>query len=204
MVPNNDVESVPAVAQISQKVLDEESSYIGNLVQQEKAKQDPNALSRSGGVSSREEIDNVVTKILKDKNDIEPTAKNKAAVKLAIAILAQEGATSPKFAISRNRTFGDITVYVKDVTAAAHANNTTFRRLARGLRNLAVEASTELTIEGNLAKAYRLEHPSAQFQELVWASDFQTFTDNKAMPDNVHAWLLQNFANRFKPKTNKN
>jgi hypothetical protein len=55
-------------------------------------------------------------------------------------------------------------------------------------------------LEGNLSKSYKLEHPTAQFDDLIWVSDFQSFYDDPAMPSEaiaVRVWLLKNYSNRF-------
>ena len=48
-------------------------------------------------------------------------------------------------------------------------------------------------------KGYKLENPSCDKQDLVWVSDFQTFSENPSMPENVRTWLLNNYRNRFRP-----
>lgn len=197
MAPQNGTELVEGSPPKDQ----DESRIFSDLIQEEKAKH-TNELTRSGGVATPDEIDRVVVKILTTKN-LPLTLKNKASVKLCIAVLAQEGATSPKFSDARERFFGNILIKVKEIRVAALANNTTFRRLARGLRNLAIDAAREIQIDGNLSKAYRLDHPNANSQDLYWVSDFQTLTDNPSMPQEIHEWLLQNYANRFKKQTNK-
>jgi hypothetical protein len=179
MAPSTETEGPNGPA--SKDTQQEESNFLSELIREEKGKHQ-GEISRGGGTATQDEIDKVSIHILEKKK--QPiNAKNKACVKLRIAVLAQEGATSPKFQDLRERTFGDITVTVKEIRAAATAKSTTVRRLARGLRNLAIEAAKEMEIDGNLSKAYRLENPDANPQDLFWVSDFQTFSDNAGMPE---------------------
>lgn len=76
----------------------------------------------------------------------------------------------------------------------------TVRKFSRGIRNVVIKVATKLNIEGNLAKNYKMEFPTCDKQDLIWVSDFQTFSDNPAMPDQVKTWLLQNYKNRFRPE----
>ena len=77
------------------------------------------------------------------------------------------------------------------------AVNTTFRRLGRALANYAIIASFQYDIPGNLAKKYILDYPNCSLEELKYASDFLTFSDNSVIPPEVGEWLLKNYNNRF-------
>lgn len=71
------------------------------------------------------------------------------------------------------------------------------RRLGRALRDEVLQAVEYFQVEGNLSKSYLVDNPKAQFDELIWGSDFQTFTDNPAIPENVRIWLIPNYNKRF-------
>lgn len=67
------------------------------------------------------------------------------------------------------------------------------------VRDDVIKVAVKHGIEGNLSKNYKLENPGFEEQDLIWVSDFQTFSDNPAMPEHVKHWLLENYRNRFRP-----
>jgi hypothetical protein len=154
-------------------------------------------LAPGGGTATEKEIQDVITAILRKKK-MDQTEKNRMGVRLSIAHLAQEGATSPKFAETREiGIYTGISIRAGDVREAAKNCNTTIRKLARALRKEAIKVAQTHDIEGNLAKRYKLENPDYQKQELYWVSDFQTFSEEPEMPEKVKEWLLINYNNRF-------
>lgn len=52
------------------------------------------------------------------------------------------------------------------------------RKLARAMRDDILVVAKAWGLEGNLSKRYKQSDPTATFNELVWASDFHTFTSN--------------------------
>lgn len=66
----------------------------------------------------------------------------------------------------------------------------TVRKLARSISKYAMGAAKHFTIYGNKHRAYKLQNPGASEEELIYASDFNTFSDDPAIPENVKAWLL--------------
>lgn len=40
-------------------------------------------------------------------------------------------------------------------------------------------------------------------QDLIWVSDFQTFSEDQAMPEHVKEWLLGNSKKRFRTSSRK-
>jgi hypothetical protein len=153
----------------------------------------------SNGVATPETIIAVVNDLLVEhKMSTSVTNQNKA--KLTIAALAQMGAASPRFTESKNFGSFGCNFSVSSLRKASKKYSTTIRALARGLRSEAIKVAEAFHIEGNLSKSYKLEYPTAQFADLIWVSDFQSFSDDPAMPEDVRHWLLKNYANRFGAK----
>lgn len=154
---------------------------------------------QADGIASPKEINTIVEDLLTQaKLPINNT--NKRKMRLTIALLAQEGATSPKFPQTRVSNEFGMSLEVSTLTATVKKHKTTIRRVARGLREEAIMVADLYTVEGNLSKQYKLENPTAQFQELKWVSDFQTFSNEPSMPEEVHIWLLKNYNQRFNKK----
>jgi hypothetical protein len=128
------------------------------------------------GVASQAELEKVTENILtqmKLTNDI----KNKNKVLASMAILVQEGATSPRFAESYTCEIFDIPVSVKYLRKACIDNKTTVRKIARAIKEQAYAVSSKIQIEGNLAKTFKLQHPDYQMEELYWVSDQTKFSN---------------------------
>ncbi len=87
---------------------------------------------------------------------------------LSIATLAQEGASSPRFAETRICPLFDIPISVKEIREECKKYNTTFRRLGRALSKMAIMSAKKFDIEGNLAKSYKLTYPNASREELYY------------------------------------
>lgn len=157
------------------------------------------AIESSSAVASQAEIEQVVGTLLTNKK-LPNTQENFTKVLVTTAHLVQVGATSPKFASTRSITDYGVDIKVGELRdACAKAGGITVRKYARGIRNVVIKVAQRHQIEGNLAKGYKLENPFCDKQDLVWVSDFQTFSENPSMPENVRAWLLENYKNRFRP-----
>ena len=177
--PEEEFGSTDAIASILDEIK-EESPHLGN----------------NSGVASTQEVEAITENILAQiKAPIDSRNKNK--VLATIAVLVQEGATSPRFSESYTCELFHITVSVKNLRKACVDNRTTVRKLARAIRDHALTVSTKLGIEGNLSKTFKLQYQDYQTEELYWVSDFQTFSDNPAMPGRVKKWLLENYNKRF-------
>lgn len=157
----------------------------------------------NSGVASKQEINGVLVDILAAKK-LPITQDNFNKVLTSACHLAQEGATSPKFAENRKIDIYGVTVKVSDLRQSCKKMGITVRKLARGLQNEIVAVAKRRNIEGNLSKSYKIENPNYDLQDLIWVSDFQTFNENPAMPESVRMWLLENYRNRFKPSSKPN
>lgn len=153
----------------------------------------------SSAVATETEIDTVISGIITSKR-MAQSQENFNKVLTTSAHLVQIGATSPKFASMRMITDYWIEVKTSDLRESCSRAGITVRKFSRGIRNVVIKVATKLNIEGNLAKNYKMEFPTCDKQDLIWVSDFQTFSDNPAMPDQVKTWLLQNYKNRFRPE----
>jgi len=153
----------------------------------------------SSAVATETEVDSVISGIIATKK-MAQSQENFNKVLTTTAHLVQIGATSPKFASTRMITDYGVDVRTSDLRESCSKNGITVRKFARGIRNVVIKVSTKFNIEGNLAKNYKMEFPTCDKQDLIWVSDFQTFSDNPAMPDQVKTWLLQNYKSRFRPE----
>jgi hypothetical protein len=133
------------------------------------------------------------------KKKLPKTQENFNKTLVTAAHLVQIGATSPKFAATRMIPDYGVDIRVGELRDACSKAGITVRKFARGIRDTVVKVAQKHQIEGNLAKGYKLENPDFDKQDLAWVSDFQTFSDNPSMPDNVRTWLLENYRNRFRP-----
>lgn len=152
----------------------------------------------SSAVATITDIEQVVGHIVGTKR-LPNTQDSFNRVLLTTAHLVQIGATSPKFAGTRMVTDYGVDIKVSDLRDACSKAGITVRKYARGIRDQVIKVAQKHQIEGNLAKGYKLENPSCDRQDLVWVSDFQTFSENPSMPENVRTWLLNNYRNRFRP-----
>lgn len=159
-----------------------------------KSGNESNAAVATGG-----EIDTVIETIIKQKK-LQPTQEIYNKVLASAAHLVQIGATSPKFAGTRMVTDYGVELRTSDLREACSKSSITVRKFARGIRDYVIKVAVAFNIQGNLAKNYKLENPNCDPQDLAWVADFQTFSDNPAMPENVKVWLLQNYRNRFRPE----
>lgn len=125
------------------------------------------------------------------------------SVKVNICGLLQSGATSPKF--DQNKSLDllgngkKVEVKVLKKASTDVASNLTLRKIARALRDDIIIVSLKADISGNLSKRFLVDHADATPDELICASDFQTF--NNLAPDRVKNWLIANFQNRFGTKS---
>lgn len=174
-----------------------EEELILKILQNSKKKS--NKSIDSGGVSSSAQVEKVIKDLL-DRQKMSSTSENIVKVKLTIAHLCQIGATSPKFSSTRTIMDYGCNFTAGNLTEVCKKNDTTVRKLARALRDLIVTVASQNNLEGNLSKTYKLDYPNHDKQDLIWTSDFQTFSDNPAMPTHVSEWLLENYKKRFRPE----
>jgi len=153
----------------------------------------------SSAVATETEIDTVISGIITSKR-MAQSQENFNKVFTTSAHLVQIGATSPKFASTRMITDYGVEGKTSDLRESCSRAAITVRKFSRSIKNVVIKVATQLNIEGNLAKNYKMEFPTCDKQDLIWVSDFQTFSDNPAMPDQVKTWLLQNYKNRFRPE----
>nr|AWI68237.1 hypothetical protein [Pediastrum angulosum] len=157
----------------------------------------------NSGVASKQEIETVVMDIIAAKK-LSPTQENFNKILASVCHLAQEGATSPKYAENRKVEMYGVSLKVGELRNSCKKVGVTVRKLARGLQNEIITVAKRHNIEGNLSKSYKMENPNYNRQDLIWASDFQTFNENPAMPESVKIWLLENYRSRFKPNSKIN
>lgn len=155
-------------------------------------------METSSAVATTTEVEQVVGTLITSKK-LPNTQDSFNRVLVTTAHLVQIGATSPKFASTRMVPDYGVDIRVGDLRDACSKTGITVRKFARGIRDQVIKVAQKHQIEGNLAKGYKLENPSCDRQDLVWVSDFQTFSENPSMPENVRTWLLNNYRNRFKP-----
>jgi hypothetical protein len=149
------------------------------------------------GIASEQEIDTTMKTILINKK-IPLNQENFNKTVVTVCHMVQEGATSPKYAESKMVPNYGLYFKVGDLRAACKSSGITVRKLARGLKDEIIKIAARYDIEGNLAKNYKLDNPQFDPQDLIWVSDFQTFSENPAMPQKVKEWLLDNYRNRFR------
>lgn len=176
--------------------LDSVNDGIDQLLEKAKPRR---SIEASSAVATQAEIEQVVEGIITGKK-LPRTQETFNKVLVTVAHLVQIGATSPKFASTRAVTDYGIDVRVGELRDSCSKTGITVRKLARGIRDLVIRVAQRHQIEGNLAKGYKLENPQCDRQDLIWVSDFQTFSENPSMPEEVRTWLLQNYRNRFRPE----
>lgn len=174
----------------------ESETEAAKKIMQEAASKGRKSNAQASGTVPPNVLDSIVENIIKKKN-LKSDLTTKVAIKSSMAVLAQEGATSPRFAETRTCSLFDVTISVKEIREECRNNSSTFRRLARALQPFAIQAAVIFDIEGNLSKKYKLTVPDATKTELYYASDFQTFNNDPNMPPRTRNWLMQNYNSRF-------
>lgn len=169
----------------------------------EEALKNQRIIPTSAGIASDSEVNNVSEDIVRKRN-LPTNNTNINSAKIEMAMLAQQGATSPKFSEKRAAEIGKLRITVAEIREACRKNNTTLRKIARNAnqKQIALDLAVKFDIPGNLAKGYLLEYPHAERTDLYWASDFQTFSDDPNMPHQVKEYLLKNYQTRFVKKNN--
>lgn len=157
----------------------------------------------SGTGTATQEEANAVIKAILDSKKLEENKENFSKVTCSVAYLIQGGATSPKCADSKKVDYFGIELKVSDLRFACKTVGITIRKFARGIRHIIVKVAKSFGMEGNLAKAYKLENPGYDKQDLIYVSDFNTFSDDTDIPDVVKEWLLENYRSRFKSSTTR-
>lgn len=154
---------------------------------------------RGSGVTPPELVKKICEDLIKNKKTSYDSISydNILKTKLCIGALAQEGATSPRFADTRTGEYYNANIMVKDIRDVCKKYNTTYRRLARALEYHAIHAAGLYGIPGNLSKAFKLDYPDASAEELRFASDFLTFSNHPQIPERTKTWLLANYNTRF-------
>lgn len=152
----------------------------------------------SKSMLSPEEVSSTITN-LAGIVKISDTGENRQKLIATVCVILQSGGTSRKF--EENKVFNpyNIPVTSKNVKTALTkvGTNLTPRKLARSLRPEIIQVASINNIPGNLSKKYILENPNYDSNDLIWASDFHSFTNDTAMPDTVRNWLQKNYNSRF-------
>ena len=115
------------------------------------------------------------------------------------ACILQRGGTSRNASATIKMDFRGNSVTLDSIRRQCRAtNDTKVRQFARGLKNEIIEVMKFLgqnAPDGNLAKTMRLDKDLTK-ELAIWCSDFQTY--NSLCPDEVRAWLVRNYRNRFR------
>lgn len=159
----------------------------------------PNKVLDSSGIATPNEIDLVIGTIITEKK-LEASQATYNKVLVTLAHMCQRGATSPKYAESITILDYGVSLKVGDLKFACKKNGITVRKFARGIRGTIIKLAKKFNIEGNLAKSYKLTVQDYDVQDLIWVSDFNTFSDDPEIPEHIKEWLLNNFKNRFRPQ----
>jgi hypothetical protein len=149
----------------------------------------------SENAASVETANKVVNGILTKANVDSKSQTSINAGLSATCILLQKGATSPRMSDSSSITIGGITVTKAMISDNCRKFKITPRQLARAMSSVIHRICLYRNIQGNQAKNFFIDNPNATPEEMVWASDFQTF--NPDCPENVRRWLTFNFKQRF-------
>lgn len=204
--PNPDTSGTPASASTSGPT--SSSSKITNFenyLDNQRSKK-PNRSNPTPGQATSTQVNDVITQIAKNKGLSPVTPEDCFDIRLGVCELMQSGATSPKFDSTRPSTTNNILINLNDIRTAMKQvdPHLTTRRLARTLSGDIVRVAKIWNIPGNLSKRFLLDNPEANIDQLVWASDFQTFTDDSSIDETVKLWLLKNYGERWgKPKQQK-
>jgi hypothetical protein len=124
---------------------------------------------------------------------------NEEEVMVLVAILLQKGATSKKQLAKTTEEINGVYITTGMLRNACSSHKITVRKLARALSKDIIEIMQSMkdhAYPGNLGKKYLTEKPEATLDELIWASDFQTF--NPDCPEKIREWLMTDFNSRFK------
>lgn len=153
----------------------------------------------SPSIATRDEIEGVITNIIKDRkliDDAEGITRNK--IRLNMGVLLHQGATSPKCDKNKISNYWNFNLSVRTLDSAiSKIPGLTARKVARGMRREITAIAQRTGLPGNLSKRYRINFPLADAKELVWVSDYNTFSDDPSMPENVRKWLAENLKARF-------
>lgn len=158
----------------------------------------PTQQTMSQGIATKQEVDKVIKKIMVEKN-MPLTQDIYNRVYVTVCHLLQIGATSPKFAESRKILDYNVDFKAGDLKYACKYVGITVRKLGRGMKDEVVKVAKKHNLEGNLSKNYKLQNPDFDQQDLIWVSDFQTFSNDPSMPEKIKKWLLENYRTRFRP-----
>ena len=152
------------------------------------------------GEPTSEQINKTSERIYIETNRKNPTSGSDMLI--ALAILLQKGGTSRGISAKEHARFGSATVDVRTVRDACKSTKITPRQLARSMRNFIINVVSDFDettkMEGNLAKRFQRTHHDATYDELLWASDFQTH--NTEAPERVRKWLIKDYEERFERK----
>jgi hypothetical protein len=150
---------------------------------------------------SPQERDDVIANLIA-ATKVESNSLNYNKIKATVCFMLQSGATSKKF--EENKIFNQygIPITSKMLKAALNKVGTSLtpRKLARTLRQDIITVAQANNIPGNLSKKFILETEEHSAEDLIWASDFQSFTEMDNMPENVKKWLQKNYNDRFNKK----
>jgi len=151
--------------------------------------------SRSVGEASPEKCNKVIEGIAKELG----SNAQLTHIFFVVSFLLQRGATSDKTPGTTKIAYGTATVTVEMIKKHCRTEKITARQFARGLKQKIAEFMLTLGAEapeGNLAKTMKLEIKNPTKEELIWASDFQTYNEN--CPARVKNWLVKNYRQRFR------
>lgn len=193
----NQVEGTTATAETVEVFAQDLMEEIKNEIRTTKSSIEQEA--ETTGEANEKQCNNIVSEIQRSCRDAK-----KPHVIIAISILLQRGATSPKTPGNKQISFGTATITVDTIRKACKNEKCTTRQFARGMKNIVIsvmENLGEAAPDGNLAKLFKTDVKNVTKQELIWASDFQTYNEN--CPDKVKNWLLENYKERFKKRINE-
>ena len=151
------------------------------------------SVEETAGESSEDASDKIIKGIAKECKVSESNAL------VGSACILQRGGTSRNAPATMKMVFETGTVTLESIRRQCRAaNDTKVRQFARGIKNEIIEIMLYLgsnAPDGNLAKTMRLDKDLSKDQA-IWCSDFQTY--NSQCPDEVRAWLVKNYRNRFR------
>jgi hypothetical protein len=141
------------------------------------------------------------------KKVLDDISRDKRGPKFDVAVaashLCQGGATSPKSPDDKKVFVNNISLSNRELKTSCKKNGVTVRQFARGFKDGIIDnmmvLGWEFASPGNLSKQIQIDIPNLSKEELLWASDFQTY--NERCPERVREWLLKNYKNRFQKGT---